>query len=120
MTTVALTPVHAASPRVVRERELMRRFAEFVADARDVLDADLPACDLEGGQRDAALAIVTAVALMSLEELRSTERRGMRVSALCDLALRGADLAADIRERDLRRRQRALAGVESTLRHLRR
>jgi DNA-binding CsgD family transcriptional regulator len=120
MTTATLTPVDGASPRVVRERELIRRFAEFVADARDALDVELPDCELGDGQHDAALAVVTAVALLSLEELRATRRRGPRVSALCDLALRGADLAADIRDRDLRRRQRALAGVESTLRHLRR
>jgi DNA-binding CsgD family transcriptional regulator len=120
MTTVALRPIDGGSPRAVRERELMRRFADFVADAREVLDADLPDRELDDAQHDAALAVVTAVALLSLEELRAARRRGARVSALCDLALRGADLAADIRDRDLRRRQRALAGVESTLRHLRR
>jgi DNA-binding CsgD family transcriptional regulator len=120
MSTVALKPVNGASPRVVRERELTRRLAEFVADARKLLDADLPTCDLDDPDRDAALAVLTAVALLSLEELRSARRRGPRVSALCELALRGADLAADIRDRDLRRRQRALAGVEATLGHLRR
>ena len=85
------------------------RFAEFVADARTALHTDFPTPELNVSQLDAATAVVAAVALMSLEQLGSLERRSKRVPVLCDLALRGAELEADLRDYDLTRRS-VLAG----------
>jgi DNA-binding CsgD family transcriptional regulator len=119
VTTSVLPPGQSSDGRPVRERELQRRFAEFVADARTALDTDLPTPELNVSQLDAATAVVAAVALMSLEQLGSVSARSKRVPVLCDLALRGAELDADMREYDLLRRKRVLAGLESALGRLR-
>jgi DNA-binding CsgD family transcriptional regulator/GAF domain-containing protein len=92
---------------------------EFLADAQRILGADLQAPDLSETRVEAATAVITAAALLSLEELRSLKKPSKRVSVLCELALRGAELEADLREHDLRRRKRALAGISGALARLR-
>jgi DNA-binding CsgD family transcriptional regulator len=90
-----------------------------VADARTVLDAhfEMPAADDRG--LDAYGDVIAAVALMSLEKLRSLDRGDPRVRELCELAVRGADLEVDLRDEAVKRRKRALAGIEAGLGRLR-
>jgi DNA-binding CsgD family transcriptional regulator len=120
VSTSVVRPGQSSDAGPVGERELQRRFAEFVADARTALRTDFPTPELNASQLDGATAVVAAVALVSLEQLGSVGARSKRVPVLCDLALRGAELDADLRDYDLTRRKRVLAGVESALGRLRR
>jgi LuxR family transcriptional regulator, regulator of acetate metabolism len=119
VSTSVVRPGQSSDARPVGERELQRRFAEFVADARTALDTDFPTPELNASRLDGATSVVAAVALVSLEQLGSLGARSKRVPVLCDLALRGAELDADLRDYDLTRRKRVLAGVESALGRLR-
>jgi DNA-binding CsgD family transcriptional regulator len=98
----------------IRDRDLQRALTEFAADARRLLDADLPVPESDELAAGCAGALITAVAVLSVEELRAARRRSSRTAALCELAMRGA-----LRSRDLRRRRAALAGVETALGRLR-
>ena len=101
------------------ERDLERRLTRFVTDAAELLELDLPREDGRAARLDAAGEVIAAIALQLLDELRALSKGGVRATALCDLAVRGADLEMDLREHSVRRRRGALAGVESALGRLR-
>jgi DNA-binding CsgD family transcriptional regulator len=119
MTTTAVrSPQRAGTPRP-REHELQRRFSELVADACHVLGVDLPSASLSEPALGEAAPVLTAIALLTAEELRRIGKRSRRTPELCELALRGADLHAELFEYSINRRKRALAGVESALGRMR-
>jgi DNA-binding CsgD family transcriptional regulator len=62
---------------------------------------------------------LAGVARMTAAAVGTAGKRSKRAGELCELTLQAADLAADLREHDLRRRKRALAGVESALGRMR-
>lgn len=103
----------------VRDRDLQRTLAQFAADARRLLGTGVPV--LEAGELavEPATALIAAVAKASVGELRAAGRRSSRTAALCELAMRGAQLDTDLRSRDLRRRRAVLAGIETALGRLR-
>jgi DNA-binding CsgD family transcriptional regulator len=101
------------------ERDLERRLTHFVAAAAGLLALEFPRDDRRGTRLDAASEIIAAIALQVLDELRALRKGGARAAALCELAVRGADLEMDLREHSVRRRRLALAGVESALGRLR-
>jgi DNA-binding CsgD family transcriptional regulator len=118
MSTTALRSANSAQASPPREQELLRRFTELVADARRILGVELPTSEMREPVLAEAVPVLTAVALLTGEQMRASGKRSRRPE-LCGLALRGADLYADLREYSLRRRQRALAGVESALGRMR-
>jgi DNA-binding CsgD family transcriptional regulator/GAF domain-containing protein len=105
--------------RGLHERDLTRRLNDFVTDARAILGNDVKSPGSGETQLEASTATIAAVALLTLEQLRSLSKLTRRASVLTELALRGAELEADLREYDLRRRKRALAGVSTGLGRLR-
>jgi DNA-binding CsgD family transcriptional regulator len=117
-TTHVRSPPRAQAPRP-REHELQRRFTELVADARQILGVSLPSASLSEPALGEAAPILTAIALLTAEELRRLSKRSRRTPELCELALRGADLHAELFAYSINRRKRALAGVESALGRMR-
>jgi DNA-binding CsgD family transcriptional regulator len=102
--------------RSARDRALERQVVEFTHDARELLGLEFDEPEPWGEE---ALAMLTSVAMLTVEELRGSRRRTARTLALGELALRGAALDAGLRDRSLRRRKSALAGVETALGRLR-
>jgi DNA-binding CsgD family transcriptional regulator len=98
------------APPAPRERELARRLERVIADAEAIFATEFVEPTSE---------TLAAVALMTVDELQSLERGDDRVQTLCDLAVRTAAVQVDLREHDVQRRTRALAGVESALARLR-
>jgi DNA-binding CsgD family transcriptional regulator len=119
MSTAAVRPSTASEGRTLRDRELQRRLADHAAEARELLGADIAPPEPGELGVEAALAMLTAVALLATEGLRAARRRSPRTTALYELALRGAELDAALRQRDLSRRTAALAGVETSLGRMR-
>jgi DNA-binding CsgD family transcriptional regulator len=117
-TTDVRSPARSQAPRP-REHELQRRFTALVADARQILGHSLPSASLSEPALGEATPVLTAIALLTAEELRRLGKRSRRVPELCELALRGADLHAELFEYSINRRKRALAGVESALGRMR-
>jgi DNA-binding CsgD family transcriptional regulator len=103
----------------VHERDLARRLNDLVIDARAILGTELTAPRRGEIQLEVGTTTIAAVAMLSLEQLRSLPKPSRRASALADLALRGAELERDLRDYDLRRRKRALTGVSAALSRLR-
>ena len=112
-------PTVPSDTRRVHERDLARRLNDFAIDARAILGTDVKAPGQGEIQLDVGITIIAAVALLSLEQLRALTKPSRRASALAELALRGAELESDLRDYDLRRRKRALAGVSTALSRLR-
>jgi DNA-binding CsgD family transcriptional regulator len=119
MTAAPVRFSQSAEGSAPRERDLSRRFNDLVSDARRILGAELPVVDLSEPVLGEAAPTLTAVALLTAEEMRACSRRSRRVPELRELALRAADLHADLRHFSLVRRRRALAGVESALGRMR-
>jgi DNA-binding CsgD family transcriptional regulator/GAF domain-containing protein len=119
MTTTPLRPARRAEASSPRDRDLARRFTDVMAEARTILGVDLPTAELSEPSFKEMMPALTAVAVETAEQIRSSGRRSKRARELCDLALRGADLHADLKEYSFRRRRRALAGVESALGRMR-
>ncbi|HEY2160786.1 MAG TPA: LuxR C-terminal-related transcriptional regulator, partial [Solirubrobacteraceae bacterium] len=105
--------------RGIHERDLARRLNDLVIDARAILGTELTAPGPGEIQLEVGTTTIAAVALLSMEQLRSLSKPGRRASALAELALRGAELERDLRDYDLRRRKRALTGVSTALSRLR-
>ncbi len=101
------------------ERDLERRLTRFLADAAELLELEFPPDDRRAARLDAAGEVIATTALHVLDELRALGKGGARAAALCQLAVRCADLEMDLREHSVRRRRLALAGVESALGRLR-
>jgi DNA-binding CsgD family transcriptional regulator len=119
MNTIPVHPLDRAETPAPREQELLRRFTELVADARRLLGLDLASAERRELVLREAVPALTAVAVLCTEELRVSGKRSRRSPELAELALRGAELHSDLKEYSLRRRQRALAGVESALGRMR-
>ena len=119
MTTTPVRSPHRVPATTPREHELQRRFTELVTDARRILGAELPSASLSEPALGEAAPVLTAIALLTAEELRRLGKRSRRVQDLCELGLRGADLHADLFEYSISRRKRALADVESALGRMR-
>ena len=119
MSTSAVRPSHASESRAPGERDLRRRLSDFVAETNALFGVELDVPDLAETWRDSATTSITAVALMCREELEAAKRRSQRTTDVTRLALRGAQLQADLREHEFRRRKSALVGVESALGRLR-
>jgi DNA-binding CsgD family transcriptional regulator len=118
MTTVGPRPAERSEAATPRERELRRHLDEFVAEAGRLLGDQLPE---QAGRPpvEGAVPLLSAIAELTCEQIGTAGRRSRRLGELCELAIRGADLLADLREHDLRRRRRALAGVQSSLARMR-
>jgi DNA-binding CsgD family transcriptional regulator len=115
MTAVGSRAAGRSPATTPRERELQRRVAEFAADAGRLL-GDEPSPPAENAALvEESVPYLTVAAQLTVEQIRSAGRRSRRLAELCQLSTYGADLLADLREHDLRRRQRALAGVQSSL-----
>jgi LuxR family transcriptional regulator, regulator of acetate metabolism len=117
-----MSATRAGRPRVARtagvgERDLERRLTRFLANAAELLE--LAPQDGREARLDAGSEVIVPIALQILDELRALRSGGARAAALCELAVRGADLEMDLREQSVRRRRRTLAGVESALGRLR-
>jgi DNA-binding CsgD family transcriptional regulator len=108
--------VEALTPR---ERELSRRLDELLADARRILSVELSGSELSEPVLSKAAPGLAAIALSATEQIKASPKHSERLPALTDLALRGADLYAELSEAVLTRRRRALAGVESALGRMR-
>lgn len=106
-------------PLAPGDRDLARRLAGLVTDAEATLAPGFARPAGDAGDLEAAGEILAAVALSAVDTLRSLERGDDRIQGLCDLAIRAADLELELRERDVQRRRRALAGVEAGLGRLR-
>jgi DNA-binding CsgD family transcriptional regulator len=102
-----------------RERELARQLARLEADAQAVLGTRFGTGEAEDRGLESSGETLAAIALLTLESLRSLETGDPRVAELCDLAVRAADLEVDLRDSAVQRRKRALAGVEAGLGRLR-
>ncbi|MHB8692042.1 MAG: LuxR C-terminal-related transcriptional regulator [Solirubrobacteraceae bacterium] len=105
-----------ASPR---ERELSNRLAALVADAHDILGVDVPFSEEAEATLKRAAPALTAIAVTAAEQIRASAPDSSRMPEITDLALRNADLYAELSESALTRRRRALAGVESALGRMR-
>jgi DNA-binding CsgD family transcriptional regulator len=101
-----------------RERELLRRVAEFVAEANTRLAVDVTANVSGELQHQLAVNTIAQVAAAIAAALRTGGHDG-DLGALAALAIRGAELDRDLRDHDLQRRKRALAAVEAALGRLR-
>jgi DNA-binding CsgD family transcriptional regulator len=119
MSTTHARPPQSAEAPAPRQHELQRRFTDLVADAERILGVKLPSAALSEPALAEAAPVLTAVALLTADELRRLGRRSRRLPELYELALRGADLYAALFEYSINRRKRALAGVESALGRMR-
>ena len=115
MTAVGSRAADRSPATTPRERELQRRVAEFAADAGRLL-GDEPSPPAENAALvEESVPYLRVAAELTVEQIRTAGRRSRRLVELCELSIHGADLLADLREHDLKRRQRALAGVQSSL-----
>jgi DNA-binding CsgD family transcriptional regulator len=119
MTAFAEQPAVVARDEREPPAELPARFAAFANDASAHLPYVLPRTRIVDANVDPAQAFVTAVAVLCVDEL-STSAPVAEPALLIDLALRAADLIADLRQHERTRRSRALADVGEALRRLRR
>jgi DNA-binding CsgD family transcriptional regulator/GAF domain-containing protein len=108
--------VDASTPR---ERELSKRLAELVRDARRILGIEVSCGEIPEPVLTSAAPALAAIALTAAQQIRGAPPHSRRLDKLTDLALRGADLYADLSQSSLTRRRRALAGVESALGRMR-
>jgi DNA-binding CsgD family transcriptional regulator len=119
MSATQAPPARREEASTPRERELRRRVNELVADARRILGAELPEGEPREPFVEEAMPVLTAIALIAAEHMRTAGKRSRRIAEISELALQGADLCVELRDYSLTRRRRALAGVESALGRMR-
>lgn len=119
MTTVGWRSSELNDASTPADRELVRRYDEFVGRARQLLPGELPETSASDALRGGTVPFLTAAAELVGAELRACKQGSARVPELCELALHGADLQRDLRDHRVKRRQRALAGVSSAVGRMR-
>jgi DNA-binding CsgD family transcriptional regulator len=80
----------------------------------------MPGPEVLGERQVKAIVRVGELVPLVLDQLRKARRGSERASELRELAVSGADLMVDLRDGDIRRRRRALAGLEAALARMRR
>jgi DNA-binding CsgD family transcriptional regulator len=113
-----MSATRTTTKSATRERELQRRFAEFAADASELLAVDVTPAASGELQHQLAVTAIAEVGAGIAAALRAGGDTGEPI-ALAALAVRGAELDRDLRDHDLQRRKRALAAVEAALGRLR-
>jgi DNA-binding CsgD family transcriptional regulator len=97
------------------ERRLVDRVDRLVADAEPTLGVEFRVPNSGTTDLEARGHLLAALTVAGLNELRQLEPGDDQLPAICDLALRAADLEVELRELDLQRRKRALVGIEAAL-----